>query len=270
MPTLVIEEVSDLDSVPVSLLEPSIFEREDPSSLLYKLNDEEIDDEDEFDHLLEDEAFATAMGQRILALTGYEVDDSMLSLRQLMLGGASQAMLQEFRARHPRRFDVYRGENQVYMLPRLRDWHLMPSERSSHTTYHVLPGGYLSAIEIPEDEDDGENDHGLIREDEIKDIDMDSDVDLDLEDDLLLHDEDDDYMDWLGVQLLKRKAGAPMWVIDSVQERPQDSGIMYTLWESDDDHGADEDEDHAVSMSFVNVGTSPNSRPRKTVKVYEP
>ena len=42
---------------------------------------------------------------------------------------------------------------------------------------------------------------------------------------------DSDYMDWLGEQLLNRKSGAPMWVIDAVHESPDDE-TAYTLWEA--------------------------------------
>ena len=38
-------------------------------------------------------------------------------------------------------------------------------------------------------------------------------------------------MDWLGEQLLNRKSGAPMWVIDAVHESPDDE-TAYTLWEA--------------------------------------
>ena len=56
------------------------------------------------------------------------------------------------------------------------------------------------------------------------------DVDSDDSEDLILQG-DDDYMDWLGEQLLNRKSGAPMWVIDAVHESPDDE-TAYTLWEA--------------------------------------
>ena len=195
MVTVVIEEVGDTDSSMLSVAPSSILESDDPSSLLYLLDTAQ---EDQLDALLEDDVFATAMGQRMLAVSGHEVDDSLLSLGQLLLSRPSSSSLQAFRAQHPRRFTPYRQRGETYLLPQLRDWDLS----EEHTTYHVLPGGYITAV-------------GYAEEDE---------------DDLILQD-DDDYMDWLGKQLLNRKSGAPMWVIDAVHESPDDE-TAYTLWEA--------------------------------------
>ena len=195
MVTVVIEEVGDTDSSMLSVAPSSILESDDPSSLLYLLDTAQ---EDQLDALLEDDVFATAMGQRMLAVSGHEVDDSLLSLGQLLLSRPSSSSLQAFRAQHPRRFTPYRQRGETYLLPQLRDWDLS----EEHTTYHVLPGGYITAV-------------GYAEEDE---------------EDLILQD-DDDYMDWLGKQLLNRKSGAPMWVIDAVHESPDDE-TAYTLWEA--------------------------------------
>ena len=202
MVTVVIEEVGDTDSSMLSVAPSSILESDDPSSLLYLLDTAQ---EDQLDALLEDDVFATAMGQRMLAVSGHEVDDSLLSLGQLLLSRPSSSSLQAFRAQHPRRFTPYRQRGETYLLPQLRDWDLS----EEHTTYHVLPGGYITAV-------------GYAEEDE--------DHDKEEEEDLILQD-DDDYMDWLGKQLLNRKSGAPMWVIDAVHESPDDE-TAYTLWEA--------------------------------------
>ena len=183
MVTVVIEEVGDTDSSMLSVAPSSISESDDPSSLLYLLDTAQ---EDQLDALLEDDVFATAMGQRMLAVSGHEVDDSLLSLGQLLLSRPSSSSLQAFRAQHPRRFTPYRQRGETYLLPQLRDWDLS----EEHTTYHVLPGGYITAVGYAED-----------------------------------------YMDWLGKQLLNRKSGAPMWVIDAVHESPDDE-TAYTLWEA--------------------------------------
>ena len=82
MVTVVIEEVGDTDSSMLSVAPSSILESDDPSSLLYLLDTAQ---EDQLDALLEDDVFATAMGQRMLAVSGHEVDDSLLSLGQLLL-----------------------------------------------------------------------------------------------------------------------------------------------------------------------------------------
>ena len=198
MVTVVIEEVGDTDSSMLSVAPSSISESDDPSSLLYLLDTAQ---EDQLDALLEDDVFATAMGQRMLAVSGQEVDDSLLSLGQLLLSRPSPSSLQAFRAQHPRRFTPYRQRGETYLLPQLRDWDLS----EEHTTYHVLPGGYITAVGYAEEDED--NDKDLILQD------------------------DDDYMDWLGEQLLNRKSGAPMWVIDAVHESPDDE-TAYTLWEA--------------------------------------
>ena len=205
MVTVVIEEVGDTDSSMLSVAPSSILESDDPSSLLYLLDTAQ---EDQLDALLEDDVFATAMGQRMLAVSGHEVDDSLLSLGQLLLSRPSSSSLQAFRAQHPRRFTPYRQRGETYLLPQLRDWDLS----EEHTTYHVLPGGYITAVGYAEEDEDHDKE-----EEEV-------------EEDLILQD-DDDYMDWLGKQLLNRKSGAPMWVIDAVHESPDDE-TAYTLWEA--------------------------------------
>lgn len=207
MVTVVIEEVGDADSSMLSVAPSSVLESDDPSSYLY-LSD--TAQEDQLDALLEDDVFATAMGQRMLAVSGHEVDDSLLSLGQLLLSRPSSSTLQAFRAQHPRRFTPYRQRGETYLLPQLRDWDLS----EEHTTYHVLPGGYVSAVGYAEENED----------------DIDEEEDEEEEEDLILQD-DDDYMDWLGEQLLNRKSGAPMWVIDAVHESPDDE-TAYTLWEA--------------------------------------
>ena len=72
---------------------------------------------------------------------------------------------------------------------------------------------------------------GYAEEDEDHDKEEEEEEDEEeVEEDLILQD-DDDYMDWLGKQLLNRKSGAPMWVIDAVHESPDDE-TAYTLWEA--------------------------------------
>ena len=91
-----------------------------------------------------------------------------------------------------------------------------------HTTYHVLPGGYITAVGYAEEDEDNDKEEEEDKEEE--------DEEEEDEEDLILQD-DDDYMDWLGEQLLNRKSGAPMWVIDAVHESPDDE-TAYTLWEA--------------------------------------
>ncbi|WFD21864.1 hypothetical protein MEQU1_000520 [Malassezia equina] len=191
-----------------------------------------IDDTDdvELDQLLEDDMFASAMGQRILAVSGHEVDDGLLHLRQLLIGGSDFSTLREFREQNPRRFSLYRHQGHTYVLPRLRDWELGPDSSFSSSTYHILPGGYVTVAEdhlvddLEDDEDEAEE------EDIVMDIDDGEEDDEFLDDSLLL--DDDDYMDWLGEQLLKRKRGAPLWVIDDVHERAAANDLDYSLIEA--------------------------------------
>ena len=220
MVTVVIEEVGDTDSSMLSVAPSSILESDDPSSLLYLLDTAQ---EDQLDALLEDDVFATAMGQRMLAVSGQEVDDSLLSLGQLLLSRPSPSSLQAFRAQHPRRFTPYRQRGETYLLPQLRDWDLS----EEHTTYHVLPGGYITAVGYAEEDEDNDKEEEEDKEEEDEEEEDEEEED---EEDLILQD-DDDYMDWLGEQLLNRKSGAPMWVIDAVHESPDDE-TAYTLWEA--------------------------------------
>ena len=229
------------NGIVVSISPSSVLENDDPSSWLYLLDSADAQtEEDQLDALLDDDMFATTMGQRMLAVSGHDVDDGLLSLQQLLLGRPSTSTLREFRAQHPRRFALYRRRGETYMLPQLRHWDLTPSGSSSeHSTYHVLPGGYVSAVgyadagenELVGNETDrraAEEDIEIDEDDESQD-----DVDSDDSEDLILQG-DDDYMDWLGVQLLNRKFGAPLWVIDAVHESPEedDDDTQYTLWEA--------------------------------------
>ena len=227
MVTVVIEEVGDTDSSMLSVAPSSISESDDPRSLLYLLDTAQ---EDQLDALLEDDVFATAMGQRMLAVSGQEVDDSLLSLGQLLLSRPSSSSLQAFRAQHPRRFTPYRQRGETYLLPQLRDWDLS----EEHTTYHVLPGGYITAVGYAEEDEDNDKEEEEEDEEDEKEEDEEDEKEEyeeeEDEEDLILQD-DDDYMDWLGEQLLNRKSGAPMWVIDAVHESPDDE-TAYTLWEA--------------------------------------
>lgn len=216
--------------IKVASIEPSdIFEREDPSSFLYMLNSAIDETEEvELDQLLEDDMFASAMGQRILAVSGHEVDDGLLHLRQLLLGGSDNSSLRDFREQYPQRFSLYRRHGYTYVLPRLRDWEIGPESSHSATTYHILPGGYVTVAEDHQEdgEEDGE-DHVVM---DIEDDEEDAEDEDDVSASPLL--DDDDYMDWLGVQLLKRKRGASLWVIDDVHERSSDNDITYSLVEA--------------------------------------
>lgn len=230
---MVIEDLGDTDLDTRTVLPSSVLEQEDRSSLLYLLDDAGAHDaEDEFDALMEDDMLATVFGQRILAMAGHDVDDSVLSLGQLLLGGPSRSTLQEFRARHPGRLALYRQKGETYVLPQLRNWDLMPSDSdsSSRTKYHVLPGGYVSAVTYAEtDDDDGEVEDEEDAEEE--DVDNDEEPEDDDRVGLILHG-DDDYMDWLGEQLLNRKSGMPVWIIDAVRESPDEHENAYTLIEA--------------------------------------
>ena len=186
-------------------------------------------EEDELDQLLEDEMFASAMGQRILAISGHEVDDGLLHLQQLLIGGSDDSLLRDFRQQYPQRFSLYRHRGRTYILPRLRDWEIGPDSSLSSTTYHILPGGYVTVAEdhLVDDVEDGEEDtdEGAV----LMEIEEDEDED-NFDDSPSL--DDDDYMDWLGVQLLNRKRGAPLWVIDDVHERSAGSDLDYSLIEA--------------------------------------
>ena len=218
-----------------------MLENDDRSSWLYLLDSADAQtEEDQLDALLDDDMFATTMGQRMLSVSGHDVDDGLLSLQQLLLGRPSTSALREFRAQHPRRFTLYRRRGETYMLPQLRHWDLSPSGSSSeHSTYHVLPGGYVSAVgyaDAGENEQGKDEADGRAAEEDIEideDDDSQDDADSDDSEDLILQG-DDDYMDWLGVQLLNRKLGAPLWVIDAVHESPEedDDDTQYTLWEA--------------------------------------
>lgn len=260
---------------------------------MYLSDCEGTSDAADLDDMLNDEIFATVMGQRMLAVSGYDVDDSLLSLRQMMLDGMSDSAADEFLARHSRRFDVYRRKGRSYMMPRVRDWHLLAAE--SDTAYNMLPGGYIAAVQATRScdaDDDGnllvdittENDMNELSSDDMEDLDVDNDDNAWDE----LHDEDEDYMDYIGSQLLMRRAKAPLWVIDVVQEQPDSDHLVYSLTEAcasdllttaDDDMSEDDEdceyeaiEDHGMpeTMATIMLGRSPNQRPRKTVRVFHP
>lgn len=198
---------------------------------MYLLNSASDDTDDyELDQLLEDDMFASAMGQRILAVSGHEVDDGLLHLQQLLIGGSDLSTLREFREQNPQRFSLYRHQGHTYVLPRLRDWELGPDPSLSSSTYHILPGGYVTVAEdhlvddLEDDEDEAE------AEDIVMEMEDGEEEEEFLDDSLLL--DDDDYMDWLGEQLLKRKRGAPLWVIDDVHERSATNDLDYSLIEA--------------------------------------
>ncbi|WFD18002.1 hypothetical protein MCAP1_000214 [Malassezia caprae] len=68
--------------------------------------------------------------------------------------------------------------------------------------------------------------------------------------------DDDDYMDWLGVQLLKRKRGAPLWVIDDVHERDAGSDLDYSLVEANQS----QEEWENASMFLVEQDMAPHTQ----------
>jgi len=174
--------------------------------------------------------FASTMGQRILAVSGHEVDDGLLHLRQLLIGGSDDSTLRDFREQNPQRFSLYRHQGHTYVLPQLRDWEIGPDSSVSSTTYHILPGGYVTVAEehLVGDLENGEEE--TEEGDVVMHIEGEDEDEDDFDDSPPL--EDDDYMDWLGVQLLKRKRGAPLWVIDDVHERSAGNDLDYSLVEA--------------------------------------
>lgn len=219
MVSVLIEEVGDDGPIRTYVLEKSntvsyeepsdVLEHDDPVSLMYLLDVENDDVDDVFDNLVDDDMFATTMGQRLLAMQGHDVEDSTLSLREFLLGRPTPSLMREFTEQHPRRFTMYSRSGMPLPLPQLRDWELdAPSHMRS--VYHVLPGGYVQVVASGNDEEDDDEDE---------------------EDDALELADDEDYMDWLGQQLLKRRRGEPSWVIADVEDGDT-SDLAYTLLEA--------------------------------------
>ena len=209
MVTVIVEEVTDAPDSTLSNVQPSrISERESLSSLLYMLDDPPTKDASiiaDIDRLMDHDLFADAMGRRLLAVLGHDIEDERLLAAQYLLDHIDAADSEE----------PFDDERPTWLPGRapgsalgtwLRD--LALGYDPSPASYRVLPGGYVSSIAYHEDDADG-------------------DVEEDDEDELL--GEDEDYLDWLGLQLLHCHSGMPPYIIDGVHESGDDTASVYTL-----------------------------------------
>ena len=221
---------------PVNVVGPSsVSEWHDNSSLLYLFDSppEEESDERQLEALLENELLADAMGRRLLAMSGYEIDEDLLAAEQYLLARSAYLSPREADELYalpdlagpsslasvaPRRSEFLLGgpRSQSYRSPyasgsRSSGRLMRPQPRrrsasyaqyaSAPDEYRVLPGGYVSIVtRTPLDEDMEE---------------AEEEEDEDEEEDETELGDDEDYMDYLGSQLLSRTKGDPCWIIDS-------------------------------------------------------
>lgn len=248
MVTVYVEEVDDTPEPMVSLVEPSgISERESLSSLLYMMDHPPTKDAEiiaDIDRLMEYDLFTDAMGRRLLAVRGDDVEEDRLVAAQYLLDHSGHEDVLDLDTR-PRVTRRTRRAPDSALGAWLRDLALGHEEVDSGV--RLLPGGYVTAHTYEEDEP--------------------SDV-ADVEDDEELLGEDEEYLDWLGMQLLHCHSGVHPYIIDGVHENGDGSVLAYTLESSTfvsrvgspltlDEYDDDE------------LGTSPNQRPRKSVRLQE-
>ncbi|WFD29314.1 hypothetical protein MSPP1_000323 [Malassezia sp. CBS 17886] len=223
---LIEDVVSGMETPNASLAPSAVAERDDLGSLLYLFDDEneEFDDEEnlELDEYLENELLVNAMGQRLLAVSGHDIDDSVLSMAQFFLGSPSSSRALSdaygdaygaYGPSHDLLDDLYvnaRYGDSVMRFPpppRLRD--LDVRERATTASgarrFRVLPGGYLTP--------DPATAAGQTRLQQAVAADDDGSGD---EDSYVLAG-DEAFLQRLGAQLLYSKSGAPCWVIESVR-----------------------------------------------------
>lgn len=189
---LVIEEITDNSG---SGLHPSsVIEHHDAGSLLYLLEstpslETELAD---FDRLVDNELLADALGHRLLAMSGYDVEDELadeqdalvrlaLALDNDDVGTSALAGLRR------------RGQTRP----------VLPGRHIIHQEGFVAPRATFEYAEAADDDED---------EDEEDDEEFYN---------ALLGDE---YFDWLGAQMVRRQAGLPCWIIDDeALESPVDA-----------------------------------------------
>lgn len=189
---LVIEEITDNSG---SGLHPSsVIEHHDAGSLLYLLEstpslETELAD---FDRLVDNELLADALGHRLLAMSGYDVEDELadeqdalvrlaLALDNDDVGTSALAGLRR------------RGQTRP----------VLPGRHTIHQEGFVAPRATFEYAEAADDDED---------EDEEDDEEFYN---------ALLGDE---YFDWLGAQMVRRQAGLPCWIIDDeALESPVDA-----------------------------------------------
>ncbi|WFC98550.1 hypothetical protein MYAM1_001278 [Malassezia yamatoensis] len=249
MVRVIVEELPELPERDVDLLGPSdITETESLSSLLYMLDHPPTQDASiiaEIDRMMDYEVFTDAMGRRLLAILGHDVEETRLQLAQYLLDHTSDhntddSMVFTRSTRFPGRAHTSLGS-----------WlqELALGVEEPNATYTLLPGGYISAATYS-------NQRG---EDPVDD-----DIDSDKESDTL---DDEEYLDWLGSQLLQCHSGLTPYIIDGVQESSDNFTPLYTLEistfvsPSQDELTLDDDDLNQLA------GTSPNERPRKTLRL---
>lgn len=225
--SLIIEETDDIRAQRMSplttALRPSaVLERHDAGSLLYLLEStptvaSELADFDEF---FDNELLADALGHRLLAFSGYDVDED-LDLEQQALCDYVLAVE-----------DEHISPSDVAGVSRRRSSsrRSLPGRRAVHQEGFVAPRVAFAYEESDDDDDDDELEETLLG---------------------------DEYFDWLGSQIMRRRAGLPHWVIDGVS----------TLEPSIE---AEPEIEFDVSVDGMDIDYWPTgSRPRKTARMHD-
>lgn len=249
MVTVVIEEVADAPDSALPFVEPSgVSEREGLSSLLYMLDHPPTKDASiiaDIDRMMEHDLFTDAMGRRLLAVRGHDVEDERLLAAQYLLDHTGSDDADEYFEIERPSWLPGRASNSALGVW-LRELALGTDE--PRPSYRVLPGGYVSSISYQEDEP------------------VATDVDEDEADEL---GDDEDYLDWLGLQLLHCHSGTHPYIIDGVHESGDDTTSVYTLEASTfvspilSTLTADDPDLEDL------LGTSPNQRPRKSQRLQK-
>lgn len=251
MVTVYVEELVDgSDPTSAPMVGPSgIFERESLSSLLYMMDHPPTRDSSiiaQLEQLMDEDVFTDAMGRRLLAVRGDDVDDERIIAAQYLLDHDD---LDEDVFTFEQPFLSSRAPSSA-LGPWLRRLALGLEDTSS--PLRLLPGGYIA--NAADDDDDDDDDEELPDRD-----DLDED-----EDDLEELGEDEDYLDWLGTQLYNYHTGAPCYIIDGVHESGDASGPRYTLVEASTFVSTLTPDDNSSDSV---LGTSPNQRPRKSQRL---
>lgn len=179
---LIIEEITDNSGNGVR--PSSVLEHHDAGSLLYLLEstptlETELAD---FDRLVDNELLADALGHRLLAMSGYDVEDELADEQDALVGLA---------------LALDSGDVGTSALAGLRrrgqTRPVLPGRHIIHQEGFVAPRTVYEYAEADDDEDEDDEDD----EEEFYNA--------------LLGDE---YFDWLGAQMVRRQAGLPCWIID--------------------------------------------------------
>ncbi|WFD42639.1 hypothetical protein MPSI1_001285 [Malassezia psittaci] len=249
MVQVIVEEILELPEREVTLLGPSdVSEAESLSSLLYMLDHPPTQDASilaEIDRMMDYEIFTDAMGRRLLAILGHDVEETRLRAAQYLLDHTSDRDTEDYvkltrSSRLPGRAHTSLGS-----------WlqELALGVEEPNATYTLLPGGYMSTVTYP-----GQRGGDTIEHD------IDSDEGSDTFD-------DEEYLDWLGSQIIQCHSGLTPYIIDGVQESGDNNTTLYTLESSTfvspikDELTLDDDD-----LSQL-AGTSPNERPRKSLRL---